>query len=242
MDIKIVYSYDGSKFFGMQRQKDKITVQGEIERVLLQVFNEKINLISSGRTDANVHAFMQVSNFSIKSKIPLEAIKIQLNKQLYSKLKILDICEIDNKFNSRYDAKKRIYEYRFKNQKDISPFEANYISAIPDNIDIDVDRINNKLKIFLGEHNFTYYSKTDKTYKYPIREIYRAECFKENNMYFCIIEGNSFLKSMIRLIMAACIYEDEKTIENKLNLKNNKKTKKILSPNGLYLKEVIYDN
>ena len=46
---------------------------------------------------------------------------------------------------------------------------------------------------------------------------------------------------MIRLIVASCIYEDEKTIINKLNGIGSG-PKKILSPNGLYLKEVYYDN
>lgn len=241
MDIKIIYSYDGSKFHGMQRQKDKLTVQGEIERVIFEVFNEKINLISSGRTDANVHALMQVSNFSLKQNIPLRAIKKQLNSQLFSKIKVYNIEQTDKNFNSRYDAKYRVYEYRFKNYKDISPFEANYVSAINDKHIIDIEKINKNLSLFIGEHNFTYYSKTDKSKKNPIRNIEEAYCYEKNGTYFAIIKANSFLKSMIRLIMASCIYEDEETIKQRLDMKLNI-AKKILSPNGLYLKEVFYDN
>lgn len=68
MGVMIKYCYDGSKFYGMQRQKDFVTVQGEIEKILYKVFNQNINLISSGRTDAFVHAKMQVSNFVIDKK------------------------------------------------------------------------------------------------------------------------------------------------------------------------------
>ena len=46
-NVKIVYQYDGSKFDGFQRQKKGKTVQGEIEKILLQSFSEKINMISS---------------------------------------------------------------------------------------------------------------------------------------------------------------------------------------------------
>ena len=88
MVVKITYSYDGSKFYGMQRQNNHITVQGEIERILLEVFNEKINLITSGRTDKGVHALAQVSNFTLNNNIPLKVIQYQLNKHLYGKLKI----------------------------------------------------------------------------------------------------------------------------------------------------------
>ena len=63
INIKIIYQYDGSCFYGSQRQKGEKTVQGTIENILLKVFNEKVNLISSGRTDRGVHAKKQISNF-----------------------------------------------------------------------------------------------------------------------------------------------------------------------------------
>lgn len=239
MDIKIKYSYDGSKFYGMQRQKDKITVQGEIEKVLLNVFNEKINLITSGRTDTNVHALAQVSNFTIKKEIPLYAIKEQINKTLYGKIKIDEISYCSN-FNSRYDAKYRTYVYHLKYEKDISPFDANYITAIK-NENIDIDILNEKLKLFIGEHDFLLFSKKDKENKNTVRNIINAYASKQNDTFIITITGNSFLRSMVRMIVASCIYEDKLEIENKLNLQKTKKFKKILSASGLYLKEVIYD-
>lgn len=239
MDIKIKYSYDGSKFYGMQRQKDKITVQGEIEKVLLNVFNEKINLITSGRTDTNVHALAQVSNFTIKKEIPLYAIKEQINKTLYGKIKIDEISYCSN-FNSRYDAKYRTYVYHLKYEKDISPFEANYITAIK-NENIDIGILNEKLKLFIGEHDFLLFSKKDKENKNTVRNIINAYASKQNDTFIITITGNSFLRSMVRMIVASCIYEDKLEIENKLNLQKTKKFKKILSASGLYLKEVIYD-
>lgn len=239
MDIKIKYSYDGSKFYGMQRQKDKITVQGEIEKVLLNVFNEKINLITSGRTDTNVHALAQVSNFTIKKEIPLYAIKEQINKTLYGKIKIDEISYCSN-FNSRYDAKYRTYVYHLKYEKDITPFEANYITAIK-NENIDIDILNEKLKLFIGEHDFLLFSKKDKENKNTVRNIINAYASKQNDTFIITITGNSFLRSMVRMIVASCIYEDKLEIENKLNLQKTKKFKKILSAGGLYLKEVIYD-
>ena len=38
MRLKIVFSYDGSSFFGYAKQVDKKTIQGEIERVLKIIF------------------------------------------------------------------------------------------------------------------------------------------------------------------------------------------------------------
>ena len=58
-NIRLKYRYDGSLFFGFQRQIDKRTVQGEIEKLLEIVLKEKVNMISSGRTDRGVHALIQ---------------------------------------------------------------------------------------------------------------------------------------------------------------------------------------
>ena len=67
-NIRIMYQYDGSKYYGFQRQKNKDTVQGDIEKIVFSKFNEKINMTSSGRTDRKEHALGQVSNFSISKK------------------------------------------------------------------------------------------------------------------------------------------------------------------------------
>ena len=40
-NVKIVYQYDGSKFYGFQRQMRIKTVQGEIEKVISKTFFQK---------------------------------------------------------------------------------------------------------------------------------------------------------------------------------------------------------
>ena len=120
-NIKISYSYDGSDFYGFQRQPDKRTVQGEIERVLNIILKKEVNLITAGRTDRGVHARMQVSNFIIDSTltIPLENLQRAVNKLLPSDISIFDIDEEDMSFNARYMPKARAYEYIITWEKDV---------------------------------------------------------------------------------------------------------------------------
>lgn len=240
-NIKIIYSYDGSKFYGLQRQEKYKTVQGEIEKVLLKAFNISTNLISSGRTDANVHAINQVSNFIIHKDIPLEAIKIQLNRHLFGEVKIHTIQEVDINFNSRYDAKIREYEYIFTEEDNITPFNFLYVSSINKKQKLDINILKSKLQLFVGTHNFYSYSKTDSDSKNPVREIKEIKIKKLDKLYYVNILGSGFLKSMIRLILASAIYEDEETIIYRLNNPYNKLPKKILSPHGLYLKNIYYE-
>ena len=72
--IKIIIEYDGSDYVGWQNQKNGKSIQGEIEKALLELFNKKINLSGAGRTDSGVHARGQVAHFDIEHKnIPIRS-------------------------------------------------------------------------------------------------------------------------------------------------------------------------
>ena len=246
-NIKIRYQYDGSKFAGFQRQKEGKTVQGEIENIISKNFSEKINMISSGRTDKGVHALGQVSNFFIRKDIPVEAIKNQINKNLYGKIKILEIEEVENDFNARFDAIKRTYLYIMKKRDDITPFEADYISGIKNHVNAEI--LQDIMKVYIGSHDFSSFMKKDKAYRNPVREIFYVKCYydekfgeKQINVEIC---GNGFLKTMVRIMIgsALAVYfgNEEKDYIRKRLEKPDVDGKKILADSeGLYLYKVSY--
>ena len=126
-NIKIEFRYDGSRYYGFQRQPDKITVQGEIEKILRIVTKEEINLISAGRTDRGVHAYHQVSNFYTSSNIPIEKYKYLLTRALPNDIVFLSVEEVDENFNARHNAKMREYIYIIS--LDISIISFSFISG-----------------------------------------------------------------------------------------------------------------
>ena len=244
-NIRIMYQYDGSKYYGFQRQKNKDTVQGDIEKIVFSKFNEKINMTSSGRTDRGVHALGQVSNFSISKKIPLDAIKQQINKTLRGRVKILSIEEIRENFNARFDAKRRTYLYVLKNESKITPFEAPYVTSIKE--EIDVDKLQLIFHPFIGMHDFSSFAKKDEAMRNPVREIYSIDCYynKCDERYYIEISGSSFLKTMIRIIVGSALQiyfgkKEEDYIISKLE-NPDENTHKILAPSeGLYLYKIGY--
>ena len=248
-NVKIIYQYDGSKFSGFQRQKHNNikTVQGEIEKVILKAFSQKINMISSGRTDKGVHAMEQVSNFLIDSNIPLEAIKRQINKSLKGEIKILNITEANENFNARFDAKNRTYLYILRTEEDIPPFEANYITGLKK--EVNVEKFQKIMDSFIGKHDFSSFMKKDKAYRNPVREIFYIKCFYDKkwgkNQVNIEICGNGFLKTMVRIMIGSALaiyFGKEKEDYIIKNLENpNADNKKILaSSEGLYLYKVNY--
>src|SRR5665648_140118 len=81
-NIKLTIEYEGTKYYGWQRQKSFLSIQGILEEKISQITQEKIILNGSGRTDAGVHALGQVANFNTNSSIPLVELPFILNRML----------------------------------------------------------------------------------------------------------------------------------------------------------------
>ena len=118
-NYQIKIEYDGTFFVGWQIQKNGPSIQEKIEKVFSKILKSKINIIGAGRTDKGVHAIGQFANFKINKPIKdikkfLGSVNFFLNKHLISIIKITK-KKID--FNSRYNAKERIYEYVIVNRE-----------------------------------------------------------------------------------------------------------------------------
>ncbi|MDC7954384.1 tRNA pseudouridine(38-40) synthase TruA [Fusobacterium simiae] len=241
-NIKIEFRYDGSGYYGFQRQPNKITVQGEIERILRIVTKEEINLISAGRTDRGVHANHQVSNFYTSSNIPIEKYKYLLTRALPNDIDILSVEEVDEKFNARHNAKMREYIYIISWEK--NPFEARYCKFVKEKIDS--EKLERIFFDFEGIHDFKNFRLNDCASKVTIREIYQIEVkhFGENKIKI-YIKGSAFLKSQVRIMIGTAleIYYG-RLAENHIRLMLNDFTKKykknLVEPEGLYLNRIEY--
>ena len=242
-NVKIVFEYDGAAYYGLQKQENVRTIQGEIERALNNLTGEHIESVVAGRTDKGVHAMNQVMNFFTNTKIPTEKIAQILNKRLPEDIKIKSSEEVDEEFNARFSAKSRRYVYIMRNQKYRNVFEEKYITFIKD--DIVVENFVEMLNPLCGKHDFDSFRKSDCSAHSPVREIKSIEMTNENGYYKFYIEADGFLKSMVRIIVGSglAVYFGEKDKDYILrNVENPAKNgeKIVAPPNGLYLYEVKY--
>ena len=79
MRIGLVVEYDGTEFHGSQLQSNARTVQGEIEKALLKIFQKNIRIYFASRTDSGVHARGQVGRFDQETEMPPDQIRKALN-------------------------------------------------------------------------------------------------------------------------------------------------------------------
>ncbi len=239
-NYKIDISYDGTNYHGFQKQKNVKTVQLAIETSLNQILTS-YNLLYAGRTDAGVHAKSQV--LSLKTHQLLDDnFLVSLNSLLENDIKIKKIKKVNQSFNPRFDAKSRIYKYFVEEKKNAEPYFRKYRHVA--NFELDIDKLNNLAKIFLGKNNFTNFSKLRKDQD-PNREITKSKWSKMNSSFIYTIEGNSFLHNMVRSIVGSQLATlENKILKNQLVSSLSKPEKSrfnyVAPPHGLYLWKIKY--
>jgi tRNA pseudouridine38-40 synthase len=239
-NYKLSISYDGTDFHGFQIQKEKITVQGEFQKAL-EVFTNDYELNYSGRTDAGVHAKEQI--LSVKTNLNINnKIINSMDKLLGDRISINSVKVVVENFHARYDAIKRTYKYFVSDSSQKYPY-LNRQSFLYFK-QLDLKKLNEVSKLFLGEHNFSSYSKIANNQN-PNREIYISKWVKKRDYFEYTITGNSFLRNMVRNLVGVQIaYCESKLNYNEIieNLDNQKKQRvnHIAPPNGLILWNVKY--
>lgn len=242
-NIKLVIEYDGSGFNGWQKQPNKLNIQGEIESVIENITKEKIELVASGRTDAGVHAIGQVANFKTNSNIPIEKIPIAINSQVKNSIRIKSAEEVDERFHSRYNCKRKTYRYIIDNSKYGSSIFRNMTYHMP--IKLNINEMQRAVKYFIGEHDFKAFKSSGTSSKSSVRTIYEAKIIEKNEYIILELTGNGFLYNMVRIIAGTLVdvglgkikAEDIPII---LEEKDRKKAGKTLPPQGLFLVKVEY--
>ena len=243
MRVLGVCSYKGTNYYGWQKQVGFVSVQSTIEEVLSKVYDSPISITGSGRTDAGVHAFRQYFHYDCSKEKDLKQLVYALNKMLPEDIKILSLEVVDDDFHSRYNAKKKIYEYRIV-LKNKDPFQDQLAFVYP--MEFDFDLFKSALNKFVGKHNYQDFTSKEEDEGGFVREIYEINVTKKDNDVTVRFIGNGFMRYQIRNMIGAAI-----NVANKkeglefidYHLKEDKKREIISykSPaNGLYLVDVLY--
>ena len=242
-NIKLTIEYDGKDFNGWQKQPNKLNIQGEIERAIESITGEKVELIASGRTDAGVHAIGQVANFKTNSNIAIDKIPIAINSLVKNSIRIQNAEEVDEKFHSRYNCKKKTYRYVIDNSKYGSAIYRNIAYHIP--TPLNVEEMKKAIKYFEGEHDFKAFKSSGTSGKNSVRNIYSANIVTEGTSIGIDLTGNGFLYNMVRIIVGTLVEVGlgkikAEDIPSIIESKDRTKSGKTLPPQGLMLVKVDY--
>ena len=242
---QIKAEYLGTDFVGWQVQKNGLSVQEVLEKVLSKFLNDKISVMGSGRTDAGVHASEQSAHFRTKKKIFnkdifLNSINFFLRKY---PITILSIKKRPKEFHARHSARERIYKYFIINRRSSLVLEKNKAWHIKKKLDIQI--MKKGAKMLMGKHNFSTFRSSSCVSKSPIKTLKKAIVRKEKNKIIFTFVSKSFLQQQVRSMVGSLKYLGE----GKWKLKDFKKAFKskkrsmcapTAPPYGLYLYKVKY--
>ena len=241
-NIALKVAYDGTNYSGWQIQKNAITIQEIIQKLLERIVQHSIKIRVAGRTDAGVHAIGQVASFKTTSKMKRDEFKEAMNSMLPSDIRIMGVEDKDDKFHPRYRAIKRWYRYIIYNADVDSPFFRNY--ALWLRREIDVDLLNMYCRRIIGDHDFTSLAVVEGG-RSPVRRIYECEARRKGDFIILDIIANSFLRKMVRSIVGTFLelernHNKPEEIDRIIISRRRKLAGKTACPYGLYLMKVYY--
>lgn len=242
MNYKLTISYKGTNYSGFAKQVGVNTIEQTIIDTINDLFQIKVKLFASGRTDKYVHAYGQVinikhENLAFEPPIILKA----LNAKLPSDIRVLECEAVDNKFHARFNAKHKTYQYLINLNSQFNIFEQEIVYQY--NKDVDLKKLDLFLNLIKGQHNFLSFSTSE--LENTTREIFSTNYEIKDEILKITITGNGFLRNMVRMLVGAFLdYNEDKIDLNHLNqmfLEPKKGAAIRKAPGGgLYLMSVTY--
>jgi tRNA pseudouridine38-40 synthase len=211
-NIRLIVAYDGTDFFGWQRQPNVPTIQGEIETAIEKIVGAKITLYGSGRTDTGVHAVGQVANFKTSGAIPCENLLKALNNLLPLSVRVKKTEEVAESFHARYDARAKTYRYRILCSPVASPFIGRYVHHY--SYPLDHYRMAAAARVLIGEHDFTSFAASEGPIEDPplhdkgnVRTIFSSQIIwrPRTSILGYTVRGSGFLHHMVRNIVGTLL-------------------------------------
>lgn len=242
MRYLMALAYDGSKFYGYQKQPKVKTVQEELERALTMINNKQVNVSASGRTDAGVHALNQKAHFDLDIKITPDKLKQALNSLIDKSIYIKSVEEVDDNFHARFNVLKKEYVYKI-NVGEYNPLENDYVFQY--NKKLNLDDMKRAIKYLEGTHDFKSFTKANDLKEDYVRTIYQTDIKCENDIVIISFVGSGFLRYMVRNMVGLLIEigagkKDYLCVKDILEAKNRCKAGITAHPEGLYLYNVWY--
>jgi tRNA pseudouridine38-40 synthase len=238
----IELSYNGKPFHGWQIQENAITVQEVLNKALMTILREDINVVGAGRTDTGVHASYFMAHFDLTAKInDIPLLINKLNKVLPREIAVHDIKNVKDDAHTRFNALSRTYEYHITTVKNPFLHDFAWYYKIP----LNVDKMNRAAKILFDFEDFTSFSKTGTQVATNNCKILFAEWNKRDEILVFKIKADRFLRNMVRAIVGTLVEVGQEKISIEdfrkiVELRDRGKAGFSVPPQGLFLTDIEY--
>lgn len=199
---KAIIAYDGTDYYGWQRQPEKLTVEATIAKIFQAVFKVGVTVLGASRTDAGVHALGQVMRLQTTLKLPAHILQRALNQHLPVDILVRSLEENDG-FHPHKNVEQKTYWYHVFKQRPL-PFVSRYGFYYPKRIDI--EKLYALVQFFVGTHDFRSFC-TGNQHENTVRTIdnIAIRWYKKFGVWQIEVKGKRFLHFMVRRIIGASL-------------------------------------
>jgi tRNA pseudouridine38-40 synthase len=202
MRLKLTIEYAGTRYSGWQIQKNARTVQGELERAVLEATGiPEFELYGSGRTDAGVHALAQVAHLDISTTVPVDTLRRRMNDVLPPDIVVLRVERVRHKFHARHDAVARSYLYQVARRR--TAFAKPFVWWVKE--ELSVEAMREAARAFVGFHDFRAFSDDEPGEKSTEVLVDAFDLYEDEDLILFHIEGSHFIWKMVRRMVGVLV-------------------------------------
>lgn len=203
-NYKLTFCYDGTRYRGWQNQNNVTnTIQHKMEMVLSDILHEPTSLQASGRTDAGVHAHMQVANFHSSQDLETDKILSQLRHQFPQDIGALILEKVPDDFHARLNCTGKTYRYYLWNSEDPCVFQRRYRTVLTEPLNLVA--MQKAATLFLGTHDFSAFTSSRNKKHSSVRTIRDITIRKEGPEIIMEYSADGFLYNMVRILTGSLI-------------------------------------
>ena len=241
--IALGIEYDGSAYAGWQHQAHARGVQGELERALAEVAGHEVSLAAAGRTDAGVHALMQVAHFDTSAVRPDHAWSLGGTAASADDVTVLWACEVPEQFHARYSALSRTYHYRILNRPLRPALDRLRVCWV--RRPLDAERMHRAAQCLVGELDFSSFRAAECQSSTPMRRLTGISVERRGDLVEIRVRANAFLHHMVRNIAGSLLLvgggdRPDAWLGEVLEARDRTQAGPTAPPQGLYFAGVEY--
>ncbi|MFM9879504.1 MAG: tRNA pseudouridine(38-40) synthase TruA [Burkholderiaceae bacterium] len=242
-------TYHGGAYQGWQSQLSGLTVQDRLEAALSQFCGDKVSVLCAGRTDAGVHALMQVVHFNTPLERSAASWVRGLNTFLPTDIAVQWACPVPTTFHARNSALSRRYRYALLQSAVRPSVEAGRVGWVyrP----LDQTAMQSAAHMLLGEHDFSSFRASSCQAHTPVKTMLHIAIDQRgqgSSRYWRFeFEATAFLHHMIRNIMGCLLaigqgHQSPEWMGHVLAARSRLAAAPTFSPDGLYFLGPRYEN
>lgn len=252
---RFIVAYDGTDFFGWQKQnrpetESLRTAQEELEHSLVEILHEPIRLVGASRTDSGVHAKGQVAACTAEMEIDPENLLLAVNSALPKDLQVRSVEIVDDSFHPIIDCKSKGYRYTLaygcRDPRKAPLFDRHFVAFTA--YELDVELMKRAAELFEGTHDFAGFTKLNHGRESTVRRVDDCSVHALGDNRIAIdVAGQGFLWNMVRIISGTLLEVGREKIapeEIPAIIASGDRTRagKTLAPEGLCLEWVSFEN